>query len=542
MEAAKLIINAIEKHGVDRVFGYPGGAVLPLYEALRTSNLLHVLTRTEQGAAHAASGYARLTGKPGVCIVTSGPGATNLITGIATAQADSVPLVLITGQVLKESIGKDVFQEADITGASEPFTKHTYLVQRAEDLPRIMKEAFHIAATGRPGPVLVDVPVDIQRTLVENPEDKPVNIRGYKPVFRGNRKQIKNALKALEASRRPLICAGGGVLCSGARTPLNAFLEKTGIPLVHTLMGNSAMDGNLPNVLGMIGSHGHLRAKQALQEADLLMVVGARISDRATAGGHIYQRDKTVLHIDIDPAEVGKNIDTQIPIVGDAGDVLGYMTERIEPRDIWQWRPTWTPSEPEAPPDAFKESLDPAALFRLVSEKADADAVFTADVGLNQIWAARHIVMKGRRRFLTSGGLGTMGYGLPSAIGAKMAAPDRQVFAVMGDGGLQMSLGELGTLSESGEKVLVLLLNNQYLGMVRELQDNAYGPESRHGVVFGTGPDFVKIAEAYGLKSGRARCLKTFSALLEQALSSPSSWLIDCRIDPEINSIRRCQP
>lgn len=539
MEAAKIIIQTIERQGIDRVFGYPGGAVLPLYEALRASSLIHVLTRTEQGAAHAASGYARLTGKPGVCIVTSGPGATNIITGIATAQADSVPLVVITGQVTRENIGKDVFQEADITGASEPFTKHTYLIQEAGDLPRIMKEAFHIASTGRPGPVLVDIPVDVQTAKVEALEDRPVDIRGYKPVFQGNRKQIKTALKALEKSKRPLICAGGGVLCSGARSSMNAFIRKTGIPFVRTLMGNSAMDGDLPNNFGMIGSHGHLRAKQALEEADLLMIVGARISDRTTAGGHIFERKKIVLHIDIDPAEVGKNIDTQIPIVGDAGDVLLYMTEKIHPQEAWDWRPSWTPSEAMSPQEACTESLDPAALFCLVSEKADSDAIFTADVGLNQIWAARHIAMKGRRRFLTSGGLGTMGYGLPAAIGARMAAPDRQVFAVMGDGGLQMSLGELGTLSESGEKIIVLLLNNQFLGMVRELQDNAYGPDSRHGVRFDIGPDFVKISEAYGLKSAMALTMEDFEKILARAMEGSESWLIDCRIDPEINSVRR---
>ncbi|MBK5252460.1 MAG: biosynthetic-type acetolactate synthase large subunit [Peptostreptococcaceae bacterium] len=539
MEGAKIIIGSIEKHGVDRVFGHPGGAVLPLYEALRNSSLTHVLTRTEQGAAHAASGYARMTGKPGVCIVTSGPGATNIITGIATAQADSVPLVVITGQVQRDRIGTDAFQEADIAGASEPFTKHTYLVQDAADLPRIMNEAFHIASTGRPGPVLVDIPVDVQKEDVQAENDPSINIRGYKPVFKGNRKQIKAAIAALEKSERPLICAGGGILCSGSRTPLNIFLQKTGIPVVHTLMGNGAVDMDLPNVMGMIGSHGHLRAKQALKESDLLIIIGARISDRATAGGHIFEREKIILHIDIDPAEVGKNIETHIPIVGDAGDVLIYMLKHMDFTKTWDWKPSRTPSEAVVPMKSSPDRLDPAVLLHHVSEKADSDAIFTADVGLNQIWAARHITMSGKRRFLTSGGLGTMGYGLPSAIGAKMAAPERQVFAVMGDGGIQMSLGELGTLSESGEKVVILLLNNQYLGMVRELQDNAYGVDCRHGVYFKKGPDFVQIAEAYGLKSAHAYNMESFGKILEQSLCGQDSWLIDCRIDPKINSVRR---
>ena len=539
MEGARIIIESIEKHGVDRVFGYPGGAVLPLYEALRNSSLVHVLTRTEQGAAHAASGYARMTGKAGVCIVTSGPGATNIITGIATAQADSVPMLVITGQVKRDQIGTDAFQEADITGASEPFTKHTYLVQDEKDLPRIMNEAFHIASTGRPGPVLIDIPVDIQTMDIDNNCDEQINIRGYKPVFHGNRRQIKKALDAIEKSERPLICAGGGILCSGARTPLNIFLQKTGIPVVHTLMGNSAVDKDLPNVMGMIGSHGHLRAKQALKEADLLLIIGARISDRATAGGHIFEREKTILHIDVDPAEVGKNIETQIPIVGDAGDVLLYMLKHINPEKSWDWKPSRTPSEAAVPLKTNPDRLDPAVLLDYLSKKADSDAVFTADVGLNQIWAARHIDMSGKRRFLTSGGLGTMGYGLPAAIGAKMAVPNRQVFAVMGDGGIQMSLGELGTLTESGDKVIILLLNNQYLGMVRELQDNAYGLDCRHGVRFEKGPDFVQIAKAYGLKSAHAHNMESFSEILDLALKGVESWLIDCRIDPKINSVRR---
>jgi len=539
MEGAKIIIESIEKHGIDRVFGHPGGAVLPLYQALGASSLVHVLTRTEQGAAHAASGYARLSGKPGVCIVTSGPGATNIITGIATAQADSVPLVVITGQVQRSRIGTDAFQEADITGASEPFTKHTYLVQDANELPRIMKEAFHIASTGRPGPVLVDVPVDMQIADVKNSCCPQINIRGYKPVFHGNRKQIKKVIDAIEKSERPLICAGGGILCSGARTPLNIFLEKTGIPAVYTLMGNSAIDGSLANIMGMIGSHGHLRAKQALKESDLLIIIGARISDRATAGGHIFERKKTIVHIDIDPAEVGKNIETQIPIVGDAGDVVMYLLKNIDPDKSWNWNPCRTPSEEPVPLKTRNDRLDPAVLLHHVSNKADSDAVFTADVGLNQIWAARHIEMSAKRRFLTSGGLGTMGYGLPSAIGAKMAVPNRQVFAVMGDGGIQMSLGELGTLAESGEKVVILLLNNQYLGMVRELQDKAYGKECRHGVHFEKEPDFVKIAEAYGLKSAHAYDMESFEKTLMQALSGNDSWLINCKIDSKINSVRR---
>ncbi len=539
MEGAKAIIESIEKHGTDRVFGHPGGAVLPLYEALRASGLVHVLTRTEQGAAHAASGYARMSGKPGVCIVTSGPGATNIITGIATAQADSVPLLVITGQVQRSRIGTDAFQEADITGASEPFTKHTYLVQDANELPRIMKEAFHIASTGRPGPVLIDIPVDVQRTDVKDSCDPKIHIRGYKPVFHGNRKQIKKAINSIEKSERPLVCAGGGILCSGARTPLNLFLQKTGIPVVHTLMGNSAIDGGLANSMGMIGSHGHLRAKQALKESDLLIIIGARISDRATAGGQIFESRKTIVHIDIDPAEVGKNIETQIPIVGDAGDVVMYLLKHIDQEKSWNWKPCRTPSEEPVPSKTRSDKLDPAVLLHCVSKKADPDAIFTADVGLNQIWAARHIEMSGKRRFLTSGGLGTMGYGLPAAIGAKMAVPGRQVFAVMGDGGIQMSLGELGTLAESGEKVVIVLLNNQYLGMVRELQDNAYGKECRHGVRFEKGPDFVKIAEAYGLKSAHACDMESFEKILDLSLAGHDSWLIDCKIDSKINSVRR---
>ncbi len=538
MQAANYIVKCLEDHGVDTIFGYPGGAVLPLYEALRKSNIKHYLSSHEQCTVHSASGYARAKGKAGVCLVTSGPGATNALTGIATAYADSIPLVVISGQVPTTAIGKDVFQEADIIGSSEPFTKHNFLVQNANELPEIMRRAFHISQTGRPGPVLVDIPSDVQNNMISSGAMNlgKLNIPGYKPVFEGHTKQVKKALHILQTSRKPLICVGGGIMRSDACEHLLEFVDKSGIPVVHTLMGKGAIPEDHPYALGLIGGHGHNLAKQAIQESDAILIIGARISNRAVIGLDLEHKDKSIIHIDVDPAEVGKNLNTHIPVVGDASKILSQMTEKLDQSKSIKWFDSL--EEENNLSSISNDEFNPVNIFKIIDEHISENAIITTDVGQHQIWTARHLPIRNKRRFFTSGGLGTMGYGLPAAIGAAVAkGHKKQIVCITGDGCIQMTLAELGIAKGTGHPILFILLNNSRLGMVKELQDKAYGSDANFGIHLNNNPDFNKIADAYGLKPYRASNLDELSGALKEYNSNAECTLIECMIQPNLSTI-----
>lgn len=535
MKVSEAIVKCLEREGVTTVFGYPGGAILPVYEALRTSSVKHVLVRNEQSAAHMASGYARASNRTGVCLSTSGPGATNLITGIATAYMDSIPMVIITGQVKSDMIGKDVFQEADITGATEPFTKHSYLLKRAEDLPRTLSEAFFIASTGRPGPVLIDIPVDVQQEHIAFEYPEKVEIAGYKPTTNGHAGQMKRIIQRMKSAKRPVIFAGGGVLRSNAEVELKSYAEKAGIPVVNTLMGMGAFPMDSPCFAGLVGTHGHEHTTKILSRADVIMVIGARLSDRAARNFAALCAKADIIHVDIDPAEIGKIVNHQIPVVGDAKNILSKLEECVEPLDTGEWlKEINTYKEPVRLSKADRDNyIHPGHAISMMSEMAAADAIVVADVGQNQFWAARNFQVTGQRRFMTSGGLGTMGYSLPAALGAKLAMPEKQVVCVIGDSGIQMLLAELGSIADSGETMTVMLMNNQRLGMVRELQDNTYGRGRQFAVSFGSSPDFVSIAKAFGLQGRRVEREEDLPQALSEALNSKTPYLLECMIDPE---------
>lgn len=535
MKVSEAVVKYLEKEGVTTVFGYPGGAILPVYEALRTSSIKHVLVRNEQSAAHMASGYARASNSTGVCMATSGPGATNLITGIATAYMDSIPMVIITGQVNSDLIGKDVFQEADITGATEPFTKHNYLLKQAEDLPRVLSEAFYIASTGRPGPVLIDIPVDVQQEHIVFEYPVTIGIPGYNPTTNGHAGQIKRIHQRMKTAKRPVIFAGGGVLRSNAENDLKYYAEKAGIPVMNTLMGMGVFPMDSPYFAGLVGTHGHEHTTKILSRADVIMVIGARLSDRAARNFAVLCTKADIIHVDIDPAEIGKIVNHQIPVVGDARNILLKLNESAKRLDTEEWlKEISTYKEPLRLVKADRENyIHPEYAISLMSDMADPDAVLVADVGQNLFWTARHYQVTGKRRFIASGGLGTMGYSVSASLGAKLASPEKQVIAVTGDGGILMLLGELGTISESGHAITILLLNNRRLGMVRELQDNTYGRGRQFGVYFENSPDFVQIAKAFGFQGMRVEREEDLTWALKEALDSKVPYLLECMIDPE---------
>jgi acetolactate synthase-1/2/3 large subunit len=534
LTGAQVLVKSLELEGVSTLFGYPGAAISPFYDALLDSTLTHILTRNEQGAAHAASGYSRVTGKIGVCVSTSGPGATNLITGIATAYSDSIPLVAITGQVQLDLIGRDVFQEADITGATEPFCKHNYLVKDIKELPRIIKEAFHIAATGRPGPVVIDVPIDIQTQEIDFKYPKEIEIRGYKPNYKGHPQQIKKIAEAISIAKSPLICAGGGVITAKASDLLTRFAEKCGIPVVTTLMGIGAIPGDHSLNLGMLGSHGVYSANYAVNNTDLLILIGARVGDRALGTtGKIAQKAK-IIHIDIDPAEIGKNVSTSIPVVGDVRLVLEDLLEIVQGGDTKQWLSMVMDIKQtkKKPINQQTKNVNPRLVIDILSQKLAADAIMTTEVGQNQIWAANSFIAKKPGAFITSGGLGTMGYGLPAAIGAKKGKPESTVVVVAGDGSFQMSMPELGTIKQEGLGVKIIILNNYRLGMVRELQKNRHN--GRYSQVYlDSNPDFVKLAEAYGFSAERITDNSQVDSALNRLLADDKTYILECVVDPE---------
>ncbi len=533
-DGAQVLIESLAREGVEQIFGYAGATICPAVDAVASSGIHYTLVRTEQNAGHMASGYARISGKPGVCMVTSGPGATNLITGIATAYMDSIPVIAITGQVQSYLLGRDIFQEVDITGACAPFIKHSYLVKDANDIPRIVKEAFHIASTGRRGPVLIDIPIDIQQQPVAEPKfPQTVDIRGYKPSIKGNDLQIKKVAQAIESASRPLICAGGGLFSAGAQKELLELSCGAGIPVVTTMMGLGLLPTDHPMNIGMIGSFGTKAANAALSMADLLIIAGARAADRTvTAPKELAKRTKTV-HIDVDPAEIGKNMSTTVPVVGDVKVIFGQLLTYKPVADTADWLEDLRARrkrESRTEPVQREGAVSPVTLMRALGSKMDDDACVCADVGQNQIWAAKHLPLRGGR-FLTSGGLGTMGYSLPAALGAKTAAPERQTVVICGDGSFQMSMNELATLKNIGADIKIVMIQNGVLGLVNEIQNKLYsGP---FGVTLEHSPDFEKIAAAYGIGSGTVADEKELDEALSRMFSEKGPYLLICRVDPE---------
>ena len=533
MNGADAIVKCLELEGITEVFGYPGVAICPFYNSILDSDISTVLIRTEQNAAHAASGLARVTGKVGVCAVTSGPGATNLITGIATAFADSIPLVCITGQVNSELLGSDVFQEADITGAAESFVKYSYLIRDVNDIPRVFKEAFYVANTGRKGPVLIDIPIDVQNAVINKfryPEE--VNMRTYKPTVKGHIVQIKKVMRELEKAKRPLIYAGGGVTLSGACEELRKFSEKFRIPVVSTMMGIGVMPTEHPMYFGMVGNNGKPYANRAMNESDLLSMVGARVADRSVNQPDLITHDKVLVHIDVDPAEIGKNAGPTIPLVGDARHIF----EDFEKQEFECEHEEWLEAL-----DGYRrnmklvrrpnpEYVDPEELIREISYKMKPDGVYVADVGQNQIWScAFHVVREGR--FLTSGGMGTMGYSIPAAMGAKLGDMSKQVIAVCGDGSFQMSMMELATIQQYHIPVKIVVFRNNYLGMVREYQHYSY--KDSYSVVDISGvPHLDKLAQAYDIPYIRVARNEDIDGALDDFLKDDCSYLMECMIDP----------
>ena len=534
---AQIVLEALMKEGVEVIFGYPGGAVIPLYDVIyETNQIKHILTRHEQAAAHAADGYARATGKVGVCIATSGPGATNLVTGIATACMDSIPVVALTGQVPTGMIGNDAFQEANITGITYSITKHNYLVKDTCDLPRILKEAFYLASTGRKGPVLVDLPKDVLTGQTEVPYPKQVKTRSYSPNYKGNPRQIERAAKTINEAERPVIYAGGGVISSGSSEQLLQFAHHTNIPVTTTLMGLGAFPQDDPLSLDMLGMHGTRYANYAIQESDLLIAVGARFDDRITGKISEFAPQAKIMHLDIDPAAISKNVRVDIPIVGDAKDILSQLllaAKGGKKREEWHTKiQSWKEKFPLK--YEMKGGLKPQFIVEKICQITRGEAIIATEVGQNQMWAAQYYRFTRPRSFISSGGLGTMGYGFPASIGAQVGCPDKVVFDIAGDGSFQMNIQELATAVNYNIPVKVAILNNGYLGMVRQWQQLFYNSRYSQVDLKGT-PDFVKLAQAYGAKGIRVDKADEVEPALNKALSTDGPVIIDFRICREEN-------
>ncbi|MFC1948246.1 biosynthetic-type acetolactate synthase large subunit [Chloroflexota bacterium] len=536
MTGAQIICECMVKEGVEVVFGILGGAVLPLYDTLpQYPQLHHVLVRHEQGAAHAADGYARVTGKVGVCFATSGPGATNLVTGIANAHLDSVPMVAITGQVSRPFIGKDAFQEVDITGITLPITKHNYMVRNASQMAETVKEAFYLARTGRPGPVLIDVPKDVFAEEVEFNPTSRIRIAGYKPTLQGHPTQIKKAAKAINEAKQPVILAGRGVLISDASAKLKQLAETAQIPVVTTLLGISCFPETHILNFGMVGMHGLAAANMALNETDLMIAVGMRFDDRVTSKVSSFAPGAKIIHIDIDPAEIGKNVRVDIPIVGDVKVVLNDLNKLVESRQNLGWFEQLDTWRKEHPSTYIRESegILPQYVVRKIYEVTEGNAIITTGVGQNQMWAAQHYLYDKPNTFVSSGGLGTMGFGLPAAVGAKIGCPNETVWCIDGDGSFQMTLQELATIAQEKIAVKIAILNNGFLGMVRQWQEWFY--DKRYVATPLSGPDFVKIAEAYGIAGVRVKNKIDVIPAIERAMAEDGPFLVDFNVEPEEN-------
>ena len=540
---SQVIVESLKKEGVDILFNYPGGAVLPLFDELQDAPFQQVLVRHEQAAVHAADGYARATGKVGVVIVTSGPGATNTVTGIATAFMDSVPVVIMTGQVPTLLIGNDAFQEADIIGITRPCTKHNYLVKDVKDLARTLKEAFYVARSGRPGPVLIDLPKDILVGSTEFKYPEKVFIRGYQPTYEGHLGQIQRAVNLVLKSKKPVLYVGGGIISSNASKELTLFADKLGIPVTMTLMGLGSVPGNHPLSLGMLGMHGTYWANMAVMESDLLIAIGSRFDDRVTGKIEAFAPQAKIIHIDIDPTSISKNVRVDLPIVGDCKRVLSKILSLLEDEDVGTFKAGMDKWHHQI--DKFRaihsmnyeqrEMIKPQYVIEKIFELTKGDAIISTEVGQNQMWTAQYFPFLKPRTLLTSGGLGTMGYGFPAAMGAQVAFPNKLVIDIAGDGSFQMNSQELATVVQYRLPVKVVVLNNGYLGMVRQWQEFFYGKRYASVSLEGVSPDFVKLAEAYGAVGLRATKPEEVVPTLKKAFSSPEPVIIDFEIDPEEN-------
>ncbi len=537
---AEILIESLKQEGVDVIFGFPGGAVLKIYDALLqySEEIRHFLVRHEQGAVHAADGYARSSGKVGVCLVTSGPGATNTVTGIATAYMDSVPLVILTCQVNTMLIGNDAFQEADIVGITRPCTKHNYLVKDIKDLALTIKKAFHLARTGRPGPVLVDLPKDVMADSAEFSYPSKIKMRSYNPTYQGHPGQIKRAIKLIAKAQKPLVYAGGGVILSNASKELTALAQKYSIPVTTTLMGLGGFPGTNPLFLGMLGMHGTFHANMAVSHCDLLLAVGARFDDRVTGKVESFSPHSKKIHIDIDPTSISKNVPVDIPIVGDAKNVLKSMLKFFEEEPAQDWpmvRADWLKQIAEwenSSPLTYKSGpcIKPQFVIKKINEMAGSEVIITTEVGQNQMWTAQFFTFTKPRTLITSGGLGTMGYGFPAAIGAQVAFPEKTVIDIAGDGSFQMNIQELATAVQYNLPVKVAILNNHCLGMVRQWQQLFCHQRYSH-TIFEVVPDFVKLAEAYGAVGLRATKPEEVEPVIREALATPRPVVMDFVVD-----------
>ncbi len=544
MTGAQIIIEALKREGVEVIFGYPGGAVIDIYDELyRTPEIKHVLVRHEQGAAHAADGFARSTGKVGVCLVTSGPGATNTVTGIATAYMDSIPIVVFTGQVPTKLIGNDAFQEVDIVGITRPCTKHNFLVKRVEDLAWTIKAAFHIARTGRPGPVLVDLPKDVQQSKTEFYYPDEIKLRSYNPVYEPHTRQVEKAYRLLETSTRPILFVGGGVIASEAHEEVRELAELLNLPVTMSLMGLGGFPGTHEQSLGMLGMHGTYYANMAVANSDLIIAVGARFDDRVTGKVDAFAPMAKIVHIDIDPTSIQKNVRVDVPIVGDCKRALSKLLEIIKevgrPAKLWreQFKEWWEQIDiwRRRYPLTYKkddQQIKPQYVIEKLYELTRGEAIICTEVGQNQMWTAQFYKFDRPRTLLSSGGLGTMGYGFPASIGAQMGNPDKLVLDIAGDGSIQMNIQEMATAIDQRLPIKVIILNNGYLGMVRQWQELFY--DRRYSAVqFPTLPDFVKLAEAYGATGFRATKPEEVEPILKKALSTKGLVLVDIHIAPE---------
>jgi len=536
-KGAEILVDTLIEEGVEVIFGYPGGVLLPLMDVLYDAKKIRfILTRHEQGAAHAADGYARATGKVGVCMATSGPGATNLVTGIATANMDSSPVVALTGQVRTELIGNDAFQEADTTGIMRPITKHNYLVKDVEDLARNCKEAFHIARTGRPGPVVIDLPVDVTINEVDGEPDTRIRLPGYKPRVDGHPRQIRAAAAALNEAERPVLYIGGGVISANASDELRQVAETSNAPVTTTLMGKGAFPDDHALSLGMLGMHGTATANYAVTESDLLFSVGARFDDRVTGKLDTFAPHAKIVHVDIDPTSISKNVKVDVPVVGDAARILRELAQHVGhvPRDAWhQQIADWKQRHPLTY-DTDGSDVRPQAVLQELARIVPEDTIIATEVGQNQMWTALWYNFRKPRTLVTSGGLGTMGFGFPAALGAQVGCPDRLVIDIAGDGSIQMNIQELTTAVQNKLPVKVIILNNGYLGMVRQWQQLFF--DRRYAQVTLTGsPDFVKLADAYGAKGMRLDDKANIKDTLEEAIKTEGPVLLDVRIPPEEN-------
>jgi len=543
IKGARILLECLSRLGIKEIFGYPGGAVIPIYDELYSfKDIKHYFARHEQGAVHEADGYARSTGKVGVCLATSGPGATNLVTGIMTAHMDSIPLLAITGQVTSTLLGKDAFQESDIVGITVPITKNNYLVQDIRELPRILKEAYYIASTGRPGPVLVDIPRDIQLEEIPYDEFKKLyeqefELEGYNPVYEGHKGQIKTAIKMIKDSKKPLIIAGAGILKGHAYDELKEFVDKTNIPVAMTLLGLGSFPGNHELALGMIGMHGTTYANYAANEADLVIAAGMRFDDRVTGNPLKFLPNANIIHIDIDPAEIGKNKLIDVPIVGDLKNVLAELNRKIPKLSHTKWLDEVAKLKKKYSLTFRKTEEDiliPQEILFEINKLTKGEVIVATDVGQHQMWSAQYLTFNNPHTILTSGGAGTMGFGLPAAIGAQIANPNKKVIAIVGDGGFQMTFQELMMIKEYNLPVKIFIINNSYLGMVRQWQELFH--EKRYSSVnLSYNPDFIKIGEAYGIKSIQLKNKKDLKKHLKKILESDEAVLVECIVEKEEN-------